>query len=120
MAHKTTTLKINGEFCRIDTPMVPLIEAINGINGVSTLNCCQGEYGPAYVQFAGPKALRLLLHLTVKMAALFDEIGTTYTINNQVYGRHFQIDVDDKTFCIRFFLNDLPHVLEACCSVAAA
>lgn len=53
--HKTVTIKIDGEPCKIDCGVAELIKTMNSIPGISTMSCCEGgnpdgfEFG--YVQF---------------------------------------------------------------------
>jgi hypothetical protein len=119
MAHETTTLVIDGFECDVDKAIAPLIEVLNSISGVHSQNCCQGNLGLGYVQFFGQDVLKFVLSITTQMAETFERIGTTHTIGKHKYGCHFQIEIGDSEFTMRWDMHSYSIVLDAVKAVAA-
>lgn len=49
--HKTTEIRIGGTPVSVDAEIAQLIRLMNRVPGLETLNSCQGDFGPGYVQF---------------------------------------------------------------------
>lgn len=127
MAHKTTTLTIDGEPCEIDTEIVPLIEVINSIDGVHTFTCCEGyfdgsnPYHPyGYVSINVGNNKKETAQVLRFMTLIFHEVSERWLMRDNVnaeYDFYFRIECGDN-FIVRWGEGMYPYVLDAARAVA--